>query len=388
MKILVVEDNPADATLVRHMLEAIPDQQFTIVGASTLKDGMGQLTEDAFDLVLLDLRLPDSEGMETFQKLHQHSPTVPVVVLTGIYDEALAVKAVEGGAQDYLVKGQVTGDDLVRSIRYSMLRAGVQEKMLRERGLANRGKVIGFIGAKGGVGTTTTALNLTSSLIRRGKSGIILELRNHYGTLAAQLGATPMTNLSQLCGLSAKEISEKQLNARLCAVSSGLRALYGPQKVDEFSELHPDQIQAMIEGLAMMTDYVLVDMCSYPSPENQAAVQHCNLVVLAVTADLPCVSAGKVYLHLLEKWGVEYTRIAAIIINHTGISAGGMMMQDVSTELGCRIIGVVTPISEETILSARKHGVPVVEYQPDCMAASNLADIAQRITAESNPPIL
>jgi Flp pilus assembly CpaE family ATPase len=383
-RVLVIEDNPADAVLVSHMLETLPGHQFEIVCAGNLKDGLQYLTDGRFDLALLDLRLPDSEGMDTFLAVHRQMPTVPIVVLTGIYDEALAVRAVESGAQDYLVKGQVTGEDLVRSIRYSMVRASVQEKMLHERELADRGRVIGFIGAKGGVGTTTTAVNLTSSLIRRGKSGIMLELRNSYGTLAPQIGTTPMSNLSHLCGLTPKEINEKQLNAKLSAVSSGLRALYSPQKVDEFVNMQPDQIKAIIEGLAVMADYVLVDLCSYPSAENQVAVQHCNMLLLVVTPDLPCVCAGKVYLRLLETWGVGYSRIGAVIVNHVGlVSTGGMMMQDVSSELGCRIIGVIPPISEENILAARKRGMPVVEYQPDSMIASNLADIAQRITTDN-----
>ena len=84
---------------------------------------------------MLDLSLPDAEGLETLERTHAHSPNLPIVVLTGLDDEALAVRAVREGAQDYLVKGQVTGQVLVRAMRYATERKRAVEEIRKERGV-------------------------------------------------------------------------------------------------------------------------------------------------------------------------------------------------------------------------------------------------------------
>jgi DNA-binding NtrC family response regulator len=123
LKILLVEDSPADSRLLWEMLrESGIKGRFALDPAVTLKDAIGQLSSKKFDLVLLDLMLPDSAGLDTFRAVHRASPDVPVVLLTGLSDENLAAKAVREGAQDYLVKGQVDPATLVRSMRYAVER--------------------------------------------------------------------------------------------------------------------------------------------------------------------------------------------------------------------------------------------------------------------------
>ena len=119
--ILLIEDNPGDADLVR--LRLVEGQSPVKVNCvSRLADGLASLTEETPSVVLLDLNLPDSHGAETFRRLIEHSPHVPVVVLSGQDDEVLATKAVHHGVQDYLVKGSLSSKHLERAIRYAMER--------------------------------------------------------------------------------------------------------------------------------------------------------------------------------------------------------------------------------------------------------------------------
>ncbi|MEI6502412.1 MAG: ATP-binding protein [Armatimonadota bacterium] len=120
--LLLVEDDPDDAFLLRDMLDEAAAGQFTLVHAKRLDEALPLARTEPLDVALLDLSLPDSLGLETFQRLHQEAPELAVVVLTGLDDESLAVTAVREGAQDYLVKGQVSGSLLVRSIRYAIER--------------------------------------------------------------------------------------------------------------------------------------------------------------------------------------------------------------------------------------------------------------------------
>lgn len=120
--VLLIEDNPGDARLLQELLKEVYSVQFQLTQADNFCQGLEQLGETSPDVVLLDLFLPDSEGLETFVALRQRSPETPIVVITGLNDETLADRAMQEGAQDYLVKGQVTSDLLARSIRYAIER--------------------------------------------------------------------------------------------------------------------------------------------------------------------------------------------------------------------------------------------------------------------------
>jgi phosphoserine phosphatase RsbU/P len=119
--VLLIEDNPGDADLVRlRLVEGKSPVKVNCV--NRLSDGLASLTVETPSVVLLDLNLPDSKGAETFRRVIEHSPNVPVVVLSGQDDEALAMKAVHQGVQDYLVKGNISGKHLERAIRYAVER--------------------------------------------------------------------------------------------------------------------------------------------------------------------------------------------------------------------------------------------------------------------------
>jgi glutamate dehydrogenase (NAD(P)+) len=120
--ILLIEDNPIQTRLIQKLLEEATGPTFEVKTADRLQSGFERLAEGGVDLVLLDLMLPDSEGLETFVRFHAKAPEVPVIVQTGLDDLTLAAKAVESGAQDYLVKGQISGAVLIRSIRYALQR--------------------------------------------------------------------------------------------------------------------------------------------------------------------------------------------------------------------------------------------------------------------------
>src|SRR5271170_1966721 len=119
IRVLLVEDNPGDARLFTELLRNAGASHLKMVQVDRLAAALDRLNRDSFDVMLLDLSLPDANGLDTLVRAHTHSPKTPIVVLTGHDDEALAVRAVRAGAQDYLVKGRVDGDLLVRSIRYA-----------------------------------------------------------------------------------------------------------------------------------------------------------------------------------------------------------------------------------------------------------------------------
>ncbi len=122
IKILLIEDNPGDAELLEVMLAQVKGASFTVECANRLQTGLARLADGGFDVVLLDLSLPDSQGLETFRRVKARASTVPIVVMSGTGDESLAIKAVQESAQDYLVKGQVNSQVLAHGLRYALER--------------------------------------------------------------------------------------------------------------------------------------------------------------------------------------------------------------------------------------------------------------------------
>ena len=137
LHILMVEDNPADVDLIRELLPQKGPVSFQIESVPRLSEALSRLKNEGVDLVLLDLGLPDSQGLDTFRKLREAAPHIAVIILTGNDDQEMAVAAVREGAQDYLVKGQTGGNLLTRAVRYAVERkraeAKIEESMERLR---------------------------------------------------------------------------------------------------------------------------------------------------------------------------------------------------------------------------------------------------------------
>lgn len=131
VKIFLIEDDPEDVLLIRESLSQVAGAsfKFKFEHSENLENGLERLSKSNADVLLLDLSLPDSRGLDTFTKAHAHSPKTPIVVLTGLDDKTLGLEALWQGAQDYLVKGRVDGKMLVRVIRYALERSRVQSEL-------------------------------------------------------------------------------------------------------------------------------------------------------------------------------------------------------------------------------------------------------------------
>ncbi len=131
-RVLLIEDNRLDQRLIGDMLSEAQAHAFEITFAGTLTEGLEKLDDGSIDIILLDLNLPDSEGLTTLHTVVSRHPFAPIVICSATTDEETAALAVEEGAQDYLIKGRIDPDRLVRAIRYAALRK-------RGRGLPESG---------------------------------------------------------------------------------------------------------------------------------------------------------------------------------------------------------------------------------------------------------
>src|SRR5216684_4517633 len=207
-KILLVEDNTGDARLLQEAFEEITKMRFQFILCKTLKEALECLANGRPDVCLLDLGLPDAQGLEAVQNIRGESPDLPIVVLTVLNDETLALQALHNGAQDYLVKGNIDCNTLWRSLRYAMERQRVQLELLNLSMLDD----------------------LTGLYNRRG----FLTLAEHHARLAYRTGKPFLVAFMDLDGL-------KQINDTF-GHQEGNRALVEAAEVLRDSFRHSDII--------------------------------------------------------------------------------------------------------------------------------------------------
>ncbi|MEN6294239.1 MAG: histidine kinase dimerization/phosphoacceptor domain -containing protein [Methanobacterium sp.] len=133
INVLLIEDNLTDTALIREMLNEVRKPRFKLHNTRRLEDGLNYIEKNGADVLLLDLNLPDSFGFDTFLKAKERVPQIPIVILSAFDDEDVAINAVKGEAQDYLIKGKVDSSLLSRSISYAIERKAIEGELIRHR---------------------------------------------------------------------------------------------------------------------------------------------------------------------------------------------------------------------------------------------------------------
>jgi sigma-B regulation protein RsbU (phosphoserine phosphatase) len=216
--LLLIEDNPGDADLVRlRLVEGSSAMDVRCV--DRLSDGLASLAERPPSVVLLDLNLPDSQGAETFRKILEKAPGVPVVILSGQDDEGLAMKALHQGVQDYLVKGGITSGALDRAMRYAVERQALLRSldMSRKQQLEFKNQFLSHVSHE--LRTPLTCIHQYVTILLDGLAGeVSAEQREHLGTILKsvnQLGAMVRDLLEATRAETGKIRVEPQGRARL-----------------------------------------------------------------------------------------------------------------------------------------------------------------------------
>ncbi|MBI3585197.1 MAG: response regulator [Nitrospinae bacterium] len=131
VRVLLIEDNPGDVRLIQEMLKEADYAGFELSCVESLGEALKLLEKIEFDVILVDLGLPDSQGLETLRKIYTKVSDSPIVVFTGLSDEHIGIQAVREGAEDYLVKGEVNPNLLIRVIRYAIERKQIEKEKER-----------------------------------------------------------------------------------------------------------------------------------------------------------------------------------------------------------------------------------------------------------------
>ena len=142
LKILLIEDNPGDARLINEILKESKKIQFNIKNVKSLSEGIQSLLKDNYDILLLDLSLPDSKGIKTFDRIKEAAPQIPILVLTGLDDEEIALKVIGKGAQDYIIKDNIDFNLLFKAVLYAIERFRLLNELEKARRFEEQQKEI------------------------------------------------------------------------------------------------------------------------------------------------------------------------------------------------------------------------------------------------------
>ena len=376
VRILLLESDPAEARSLRQSLWEAEGLSPEITWLDRHGFGRKQLDDSGADVVLVALSPVDHLGSEALASVRAHGREVPIIVLASAEQESLAIKAVGQGAQDYVVRGRGKELSLGRTIQSAMERHQAKLDQGAETRAVPRGRVVGFAGAKGGIGTTTLALNTAAILTRKHSRVIAAELAPGCGGFALHLGRPRGRDLGSLLQLEAGNITESAVGSCLANLPFGVQALFGPRAA-ESGLFRGEQVEAVLEAAARQADYVIVDLPPFCSPICQAAVRGCDVVVLAIDREPACLAASRTGAELLRTWRETESGLGAVIINRTPLVLM-VSTSDIRAQVKCEILGVVP--NDLELASLYHKEVPFVVSNPDSLTSDSLAEIGKRLT--------
>jgi len=286
IRALLVEDNEGDLKLLLAATSEVKDTQIEICHVSRLSDAVSRLTREKFDVLLLDLGLPDANGLASVMRAREAAPSVPIVVLTGLDDETTGIGALRIGAQDYLVKGCFSGAQLVHAIRYARAR---NEGLAVKPGAAPH-ELIGFLGAKGGCGVTTLACHAGAELGRlTGGKTLIADF-----DLVAGVAGFLMKATSQFSVLDAVDMLESldasSWRTLVSNFGANLDILSAPVTLVGRVLPRPERLAQLLKFARSNYRWTVVDLGRGLSDFSMCLLDHLDRSFIVTTPDVPALA--------------------------------------------------------------------------------------------------
>jgi DNA-binding response OmpR family regulator len=325
-RILLIEDDPEYTKLICHVLDT-SEEPFQVQSASDLADGLAAMGRNPPDLVMLDLSLPDSSGYETFERVQGSAQGAPIIVLTGLDDDRVAIHAVEGGAADYLVKSLIQPKIILRSLQMAFGRQRRQMlpkdhiPVLSSAGVP--GSVLSFIGSKGGVGTSTTALNIGAVLAVNGFETVVVELQAGPATLSLYLQTDPGPGLDSLLRKPASAITLADVQDCAVEIRRGLRLLCStvPASPGVWPSCGADHVHAIIATIRQACSFVVLDLPARIDDGVAEALRLSDSVTLMLDLEAAAVHCG-VSVWEQIRWAVaKETEVRLAVVERTALEA-------------------------------------------------------------------
>ena len=381
--VLLIEDNPGDAELVKDMLASASDAVFQVHWANALLPGLDRLGRGDIDLVLLDVSLPDSHGLDGLNAIRVLSPSLPVVLLTGWDNETMALRAVQGGAQDYLIKGKLEGPALARTLQHAIVRERTRAAAAPIDSRQESATVVGLLGVKGGVGTTTIACHLGRELKRQtGGRVLLMDLDGAANSIAFLMNVKSSYTILD----ASNDILrlDRDLWAKLVAS--------GPDGVDIIQSAGPacqeeqwpkaERVRFVIRFVRSLYQFVVIDMGRL-SPFSSRIAEEVDRLHLVSTCDVLGLNEAKGTANAMCQAGFDRDRLP-LVLNQTPKSPG-FAIRELEKVLGLRV-EIMLPESRGDFANAALDGKRLGESRPFQKHVAEFAASIAGVKQDIQPP--
>jgi Flp pilus assembly CpaE family ATPase len=344
LTVLLIEDSPDYAALVQRWLALEPEKAgFILNWTDSLEAGLRRLAQGGVDVILLDLNLPDSDGLRTFTSVRSNSSTLPIIVLSGADGELLALQMIQQGAQDYLVKSTCTAELLTRALRYAVIRHHSQPAVNGLEDASDQRRIISVLGSAGGVGSTTVACVLAADLRHLTDQSVLLaDLGLNDGMVSVMSGVS--SKYSVLDAMSNLDRLDREFFYGLVAHRAGdLDILPSPVLMGE-SDPDPEAIKQVFNRVRRYYDWMVLDLGCLD--RLAASVVGWSTEVLLVTAlSIPSLHQCKRTLDALKRMGVDSKRVR-LVVNQRGEKCD-LSQSELQNMFGAEVFATLPPSHED-----------------------------------------
>jgi DNA-binding response OmpR family regulator len=364
-KLLIVDD---DVFFNRALEQYFKKAGHEVVTAFAGEEALAKVESESPDLVILDVMMPDIDGFEVCRRLRadRRFSHLPILMLTAMTQISDKITGFEAGADDYITK----------PAHLPEVAARVEVLLRRITRPALKATSIGCMGAKGGVGTTTLAVNVAVAMAKQAEV-ILADLRPYYGTAGLLLGATVRANLINLLERDAETLSPDVLGMHLTPHRSGLRLLAGPQDSRRALTIPTTHARVIVEGLKTMANYLLLDLPPYPTAATEEILKHCDLALVMTEPEPSSLTAARAQMAFLKGLGFGPTNLGLVVVTRAR-SAVNLRIPEVENYLDHDVM-VVIPPSPEACFDGVRLGVPIVLSHPEDLAAMAFEELAKRL---------
>ncbi|MFN8529656.1 MAG: response regulator [Anaerolineae bacterium] len=368
-KILVVDDDFDSLKLIGLMLQR---NGYDVVAANTGTQALQKAAEQQPDLIILDVMMPDMNGYEVCRRLRRSDNTklIPIIMFTAktLIDDKVA--GFEAGADDYLTKPTHPAE-LASRVRAILLRSAAQRQTKQGRGMT-----IGIFGAKGGVGTTTVALNIAASRLLAGQDPIVTDFRLGAGSLGLALGLGDSQGLVNVLGQPPEEIRPRTIETEIATHSSGLRALLSSAHAKEVHFTpHPEAAAAVIRALRGMGTPIVADLGTYTNPLFMRLQREMDQLIMVLDPITITLAMAREQLQEIDVERPQHRGTYIVIVNRAA-SGSPLSWNEVERILGREVRANISLASELTTQSLIAN-VPVVMLQPTAIVSSQIIKLSE-----------